>query len=205
LKVMGDLMFGISSGMTIKFFPLWLKDLGLSVVYLDVTYGLQYLLIGCAGLALQVLSARIGRIQTALWAKLGGLACFAAILVGRHLYWSNVALMASLHVARSVLMNAPAGLADAVLNDFVPKSSRARWNAVTTATAFGWSASAVFGGFVLSFLDYEYLFAITFTMQCVSLIPFVMLLWLVPKEEIRVDSAADSSSLELATDEDDEE
>ncbi len=156
LKVTADLMFSVSSGMTIKFFPLWLKDLGLSVVMLDVTYGVQYFLIGCMGLALQFLSKRIGRIQCAVLAKICGLLCFAVILIGRRLFWtSNVALMACLHVARSVCMNGPSGLTDAVMNDFVPKASRARWNAVGTATAFGWSASAVFGGFILSSLDYE--------------------------------------------------
>jgi hypothetical protein len=41
----------------------------------------------------------------------------------------------------------------------------------------------VFGGAILSSLDYEDLFAITFSMQCVSLIPYVILLRLVPKWE----------------------
>mmetsp|Transcript_6172 Transcript_6172/g.9444 ORF Transcript_6172/g.9444 Transcript_6172/m.9444 type:complete len:109 (+) Transcript_6172:3145-3471(+) len=52
--------------------------------------------------------------------------------------------------------------------DYVPKKTRARWNSVDSITRFGWSGSAVVGGFLVDHYDYSTTFLVTAIMQVVA-------------------------------------
>lgn len=146
LKLVMDIWFGIASGMTVKFFPLWLTDLGLSQLELNGVVAMQYLAISVLALGMKQLGGTIGRMQVALLCRVAGLCLLVTIIVGEPFFWNLKWLCAALQIFRTGLMNAAAGISASVLNDFLPKDKRARWNALDQVTNFGWSVSALLGG-----------------------------------------------------------
>ena len=75
-----NLMFGVASGMTIKFFPLFFKnECGMSPVGVQAVYtGVPLLLAACARLA-TFLAARFGRVQTMVLLKVIGVGLLVAM------------------------------------------------------------------------------------------------------------------------------
>lgn len=69
-----------------------------------------------------------------------------------------------------------------MLMDFVPKSSRGRWNAVDSVTKFGWSGSAFIGGFLIDKYGYGYTFLITATLQFIGYSLLFPLIYIIPPE-----------------------
>jgi hypothetical protein len=183
-KVLMDIWYGIASGMTIKFFPLWLTELGLSQLELNGVIALQFLMISVLAVGLKMVANRVGRMQVSLISKLLGLAFLLAIILGEPYFWDLKWLCAFLQIFRTGLMNASSGITNSVLNDFLPKEKRARWNALDQVVSFGWSASALLGGFILTELSFRLLFGITFVMQLLGLLPVMALVYLVPRNEI---------------------
>jgi MFS family permease len=161
-KVLMDIWYGIASGMTIKFFPLWLTELGLSQLELNSVIALQFLMISILAVALKVIANRFGRMQVAFVSRICGLVFLLTIILGEPYFWDLKWLCAFLQIFRTGLMNASSGITNSVLNDFLPKEKRARWNALDQVVSFGWSASALLGGFILTELSFRLLFGITF-------------------------------------------
>ena len=205
LKLTMDMWYAVASGLTIKYFPLWLLDLGLTPLELNIAVGCQYLGIAIFGALAKPIADRIGRMQIALWSKCLGLACFLIIIVGEPTgLWNIPALMATMQVLRTGLMNSCSGITGAVLNDYVPQKSRAKWNSLDAVTRLGWSASALIGGLILDKIDvgtpllaYRDLFIITFTMQSLGLIIIFILTILVPKEELSLKKDPEDSSKDV--------
>jgi MFS family permease len=121
LKVLMDVWYGIASGMTIKFFPLWLTSLGLSQIELNGVIAMQFLAITVFALLMKALGDRVGRMQVALLSKVVGLTFLLLIVLGEPLYWNLKWLCAFLQIFRTGLMNSSSGITNAVLNDFLPK------------------------------------------------------------------------------------
>ncbi len=183
IQLSTDIWYGIASGMTIKFFPLWLADLGLTPIELSAAVALQFLAISVFAILAKLVGNAFGRMEAAFWSRCLGLCFMLLIIIGPSFFWNLKWLCAFLQIVRTGLMNASSGITRSVVNDFLPKDKRARWNALDQVVSFGWSASALLGGFVLSELSFQYLFLITFLMQVVGLIPMFVLAKLVPKEE----------------------
>ena len=91
-------------------------------------------------------------------------------------------LLLSVYVVRSWLMNCHSGLSKAVLNDHVMRRNRGVWNALESLNAFGWSGSALLGGYLVDKWGYEATFVATASLQALSVVPFVALQRLVPPE-----------------------
>src|SRR5690606_4195158 len=72
--------------------------------------------------------------------------------------WRNKALIGSVYLIRTALMNAVGPLKRAILMDHVPSSERGYWSAFESLTRFGWSGSAVVGGMLMD----KYGYGITF-------------------------------------------
>jgi predicted MFS family arabinose efflux permease len=67
--------------------------------------------------------------------------------------------------------------------DYAPKSQRGRWSSLDAVTSFGWSGSALLGGFVISRHGFSAVFYVTACMQLASLLTLCLLLPLVPRRE----------------------
>ncbi|KAK3259990.1 hypothetical protein CYMTET_31037, partial [Cymbomonas tetramitiformis] len=56
-------------------------------------------------------------------------------------------------------------LKKSVLMDYAPRHTRARWNSLDSITRFGWSGSAILGGYLVDKTDYPFTFLITAILQ----------------------------------------
>ena len=81
-------------------------------------------------------------------------------------------------------MNAVYPLRKSVLMDYVDKDRRAKWASLESLTSFGWSGSAVLGGYLVEYHGYDACFFVTATSQLVSLLIRLPLLRLVPRAEL---------------------
>lgn len=83
LLVAADLMSGIASGMTIKFFPLWLEQIvGLAPMQLNGVGAGQFLSIAVGVACAQRVARRVGRVQVMLGVKFASFCVFASMIAG---------------------------------------------------------------------------------------------------------------------------
>ena len=79
-------------------------------------------------------------------------------------------------------MNCTAGLTKSVLNDYVSKANRAKWNSLESINLFSWSGSALLGGVLVDQFGYRFTFLVTAALQSLSLCCLVPLALLVHAE-----------------------
>merc|ERR1711918_254574 len=70
-------------------------------------------------------------------------------------------VIVALYIAQTGFFNATQPLMKSILMDYVPKKTRGRWSSVDSVTSFGWSGSAVIGGFLISSYSYRIVFWVT--------------------------------------------
>jgi len=191
-----DLVSMLGSGMTIKFFALFFwQDLELHPVAVSLIYVAGPVGISAAGLLAQRLSLRIGRIQTALICRsLGVLLLVTLALVREPL------AAVPLYLLRTWLMNCTQGLSKSVLNDYVAKSNRAKWNSLESINTCTWSGSAVLGGWLCDRIGYRHTFIITAALQGCSLVLSAPLAFLVALETRNGIDSGDKVAAKLGTD-----
>ena len=159
--VVSDLIAKLGSGCTIKFVPLYfLQRCHLSPIAVNCVSAVGPL--GAAGFAIlaQKVSRRFGRVQVTWITKVIG-----ALALGGIAATNNNYIIVPLYLARVCFMNCSTGLTKSVLNDYVPKAERARWNSFEAVNTFGWSGSAAVGGFIIERYGYSIMFVITALMQ----------------------------------------
>ena len=205
-----ELWFGIASGITVKFFSLWLKQLGLSPAIVILHMALVEISIATLAFVAEKIQKKLGRLPTDLLFKAIGLSCFLLIVVSDSLGWwqSLVPLQGCLFILRTSAMNSTKSLTDSLANDALPRQHRAVFNAADSVAGFGWSASSFLGGFILEKLvtgngdplqSYRNLFLVTFSMQAAGLLPTMWLWWVTRrdgavKETVTKESIGDSGN-----------
>jgi MFS family permease len=201
-----DIVFGLASGMTIKFFPLFFKDeVSLSPVQVNMIFCATPFIMSIAVLIGERVSVRLGRVQTVLSSKFIGIGLLYLMWwmgVGyehsdghtKPPMWANVMIIVPVFMSRTVLMNATTPLQKSILMDFVPKSSRGIWSAFDSLTAFGWSGSALLGGYIADQYGYGATFLVTAGMQTLGWLIIALMLPLVPKDLSVMPVASGSTS-----------
>ena len=156
----------MASGMTIKFFPLYFwRRLHLSPIAVNAVVMAGPMGISVLAIAMQKLSKRIGRVQTTLLTKFIGVSLLVAIaLLDDALYFWIIPL----YLVRTWVMNCTSGLTKSILNDYVSKKRRAKWNGLESVNIFSWSGSAALGGVLIDTMGYRGTFLITAAMQGTS-------------------------------------
>ena len=124
----------------------------------------------------------LGRLQVTLLCKSVGISLLLTIALLNPHSPHAAAYIVPLYLVRSWLMNCTAGLTKSVLNDYVPKKSRGRWNSLESINSFSWSGSAMLGGFLIDSYGYRTTFMITASLQFVSMLCLTPLLLLVQAE-----------------------
>jgi hypothetical protein len=216
--VFSDLISGLASGMTIKFFPLffarkvWLSPVAVQSIYI----ALPAFMIATSFVAQRV-SKKIGRVITSiamayigsgaligLWALLkfktewecydcpwhettNRTTCEAPRSSDNHSYcsykvtgatsWTCTPIdcglvdhwyyVISLYFI-STFQHCCRPLKKSILMDYPRKSTRGRWNSLDSVTRFGWSGSAVLGGYIIDRWDYGASFLATGLAQILS-------------------------------------
>eukprot|EP00756_Hemistasia_phaeocysticola_P003030 Hpha_TRINITY_DN12025_c0_g2::TRINITY_DN12025_c0_g2_i1::g.141071::m.141071 len=187
IVIASNLVNGIGAGMTIKFFPLFFaKEIGLSPVATNAIYvGLPIMMVFAGKLA-QRLSKTYGRTEVSItYIMIGSSALIALWAIGEfwpchgreaksdgdgschwpyHRFW--YVMLPIYLISTAPHMTFP--LTQSILMDYVPRHQRGRWNSLASVTRFGWSGSAMAGGFLVQKWGYGGSFLVTAVLQMVS-------------------------------------
>lgn len=173
-----DVVSMLGSGMTVKFFPLFFwREVGLSPIRVQIIYVLAPTGIATCALFAQRLSKRIGRVWVTVCTKVCACVLLAVMTRVADGKWIIV-----LYLLRTWLANCCSGLTRSILNDYVRKEERARWNAAESINRFGWSGSAVLGGHLVDRYGYRFTFLITAGLQLSSALILSSLAGVVERE-----------------------
>lgn len=175
LVAAGDVTAGLASGMSIRYFPIFLGDnLRVDPVLVQVIYILAPLLqVGLMKL-IQLLAKRGGRCFMAVVFKWIGIALMLTMVVSYTRGWP-VWVTCTILVWRTAVMNTPSALTRSVLMDNVKKEERAKWSALESLNTFSWSGSAVIGGLLVAKEGIVFNFCATAFLQFLASIPLLIL------------------------------
>lgn len=182
LLVTGNVIIGIGAGMTVKYFPLFFKEIySLSPIIIQVIFGVTAMFTGIAGLIAQQFSKKRGRAQMIAATQFVATLCLVGLI-----FYPPLAVLIPIFIARGSLMNAGMPLSRSILMDVVPKKNRGTWNSVE-AIAWGlfWNFSAVIGGFLVGDNNnFRLCFTVTSITYMVGIVPILFLIPLVGKERL---------------------
>lgn len=186
-----DAVFGLAAGMTVKFFPLFLKDM------VKLSPGVTNTVMASIPLALaplsflsQRISKYIGRVQTIMAFEFVGVSMMALMGMFPSL-WPRSHVIVPIIILRSACNNCCYPLQKSLLMDYVPKESRGRWNSLDSVLAFGWCGSAVAGGFLIDAYGFDATFCITATFQAVGMLGLTPLIFILARSDQRPGPAPD--------------
>lgn len=194
-----DIMAGLASGMSIRYFSIFLYDnLALSPVNVQIIYVviplLQATLMKCA----QILAKLFGRCFIAVTFKWIGISLMVAMILMANRYSEDqdshpsgssllVKAISTVLVLRTAFMNSTRALTNSVLMDHVPKEERAKWSALESFNMFSWSGSAALGGFLVQYDGILFNFWITAGLQFLATFPLLILSFNVAPSNINRD------------------
>ena len=174
----GDFVISFASGMTVRFFPVFFShDLKLSPIMVNLVYVLNPIGMGLGTMFAKHLASFTSRPLATILLKVSGISLLVIMCFTKH-----VPLIIALFVVRTSLMNSNQALSRSIIMDFVPKKHRGKWNTIESVNVFSWAGSAVLGGFLVDSIGYRHTFLATAVMQFISLVPWFLLIRLVPNE-----------------------
>ena len=193
ITIIADVLSGLGSGMTIKFFPLYFnKKLGLDPVFTNAIYVVLPIVLVLAAFLAQRLSRSLGRIPTILVFTCIGTCALGGMAAVGH-YWDpdTAWRMAIPLYFLSTAQHCCRPLKKSILMDYVSKETRARWNSLDSVTRFGWSGSAIIGGVILKYTndDYGVSFLVTAVLQMLAGIVFIPLWFVLPRAGAELERA----------------
>jgi MFS family permease len=103
---------------------------------------------------------------------------------------ASIAVLVGIYLLRTWLMNCVAGLTKSVLNDYVSKKHRAKWNSLESINIFSWSGSAALGGWLVDTYGYQATFLVTAALQATAAMMLTPLLAMVPIEKFSNDGSS---------------
>eukprot|EP00977_Amphora_coffeiformis_P015293 scaffold4494_cov161-Amphora_coffeaeformis.AAC.12 len=170
-----DLISGLASGMSIRYFPIFFVDsLKMGPVLVQILYAVSPLCLACCMKVAQRLSKTFGRCRIAVTFKWTGILLMYAMVV---VYKTGQPrwLVCAIYVLRTAFMNSTGALTRSVLMDSVPTKERARWAALESLNMFSWSGSAALGGVLVGYTGLVPLFCITACLQFLATFPLTFL------------------------------
>ena len=179
-----DCVFGLASGMSSKFFPLFFEyEVGYSPLELQLLFVGSFGMIVPFTFVAKRVADKLGRVQALLLLLYLGLTFLLVIVVGKGHYWDNKWIIGIAYVFRAGLMNSPTALHRSIVDDYVDSDKRGCWNSLEFVFVLGWSGSAMLGGLLVESVGYQYTFLITLVMQFVSISLYWLLIPLVERKE----------------------
>ena len=175
LIALADLISGLASGMSIRYFPIFfVENLDMGPVLVQVLYVLSpVFLAGCMKLA-QHLSTSFGRCRVSVAFKWIGVVLMWVLVAAYKLHQPRW-LVCAIYIFRTAFINSTGALTRSVLMDHVPPSERGRWAALESLNMFSWSGSAALGGYLVGMIGMVPLFCTTAVIQFLATFPLVIL------------------------------
>ena len=221
-----SLVVALGSGASVKYFPLFFKELGLSSaavqgIFLVVPIGIS----GFSFIA-QRLSKLLGRVETAILSGIVGTSLlYFMTWLSRQRHHMNhqhqhhqddddddaansyssslwkqsphiVIVIIGVYLLRTGIMNSSYPLLESILMDNVPSNRRARWKSLESIAQFGWTGSALVGGILSDQHSYEFTFAITATMQLAGCLLLLLIQPFVEAEQPERVNGAEDGEME---------
>jgi predicted MFS family arabinose efflux permease len=197
-----DVISGLGSGMSIRFFPIFfVNNLKLSPVMVQVLYVVSPLLQASIMRKAQMIAKSYGRCHVAVAFKWVGLSFMLLMILA---YVSNLPTwsVCLLYILRTAFMNATGGLTKSVLMDNVPQEERGKWSALESVNMFSWSGSAALGGVLVGTVGLIPLFLVTASVQWTATLALVALFG---HDTIEVTDDDDDDDAESSFSEEDDE
>ena len=165
-------IIGLGAGMTVRFFPIFFKEIYLlSPVTTNIIFGIGFLLTGVFSLITPKIARYIGKIETIFLVQMLAILCLLLIAEVPPL-----AFVVPAYILRGAFMNSTPPLNYAIIMDRVPKRHRGKWNALEGVTnGFLWSLSAGIGGILLDQSGYPFLYHITASLYIIATLPLLFL------------------------------
>lgn len=164
-----SLVVSLGSGASVKYFPLFFKELGFGSAAVQGIFVMVPMSIASFSFLAQRVGTRLGRIETTVLFDIAGTSLlFFMTWLSRdedHLNMANKYLIVVVYVLRTGIMNSSYPLLQSILMDTVPSNRRARWKSLESIAAFGWTGSALVGGILADDHSYRFTFAITAALQ----------------------------------------
>jgi MFS family permease len=164
-----SLVVSLGSGASVKYFPLFFKELGFGSAAVQGIFVMVPMSIAAFSFVAQRVSTRLGRIETTVLFDIAGTSLlFFMTWLSRdeaHLDMANEHLIVVVYILRTGIMNSSYPLLQSILMDNVPSNKRARWKSLESVAAFGWTGSALVGGILADDHSYRFTFAITASLQ----------------------------------------
>jgi len=176
LVAMADVTAGLASGMSIRYFAIFLYDnLKISPVKVQILYVIAPLIQASLMKVAELFARKYGgRCQIAVLFKWTGITFMLAMV---HCYRQEypVWVVCALLLFRTAFMNSTSALTKSVLFDHVPSNERAKWGALESLNMFSWSGSAALGGILVEYKGLVFNFLITASLQFIATMPFLLL------------------------------
>mmetsp|Transcript_11248 Transcript_11248/g.15450 ORF Transcript_11248/g.15450 Transcript_11248/m.15450 type:complete len:532 (-) Transcript_11248:309-1904(-) len=179
-----SLASSLGSGMTVKFFPLYFKQvvslnpIQIQLIYVVVPIGM------CMGMALSQKTHRVfGRVQTLICFKAAAIALLICMIFFSHGKAHSAFILIPIYIVRTSLANCTYPIEESILMDFCARDQRARWKSLESIASFGWCGSALIGGIISDRFAYTTTFGITALLQSMSMLILFFLLPVIPRKE----------------------
>ncbi|ETV99066.1 hypothetical protein H310_08498 [Aphanomyces invadans] len=152
-----DFIMYNGSGLSLVFLPLFLQnEYGLSPSSVNFLVLVQQVLVLAATSLAQVVSKKVGDIETVVSTRILAAAILMAFTYGESL-WVEIVLF----VLRTAIMRSSQPLRSSILMDHVRKEWRGRWNALESLTMFCFCGTSAVGGYLVEAYGYRTCFFVT--------------------------------------------
>ena len=190
-----SLIVSLASGASVKYFPLFFKELGFGSATVQGIFLVVPIFIAAFTFVAQRMGQRLGRIEaTFITSTVGVILLYYMTWLSRDVSGTNAngttivwdsrdgdidgslwqrdphraMLIVAVYLVRTGVMNCSYPLLESILMDSVPSNQRARWKALESIASFGWTGSALAGGILSDRHSYQFTFSITATMQLIG-------------------------------------
>ena len=175
LVACGDVTAGLASGMSIRYFSIFLYDnLQMSPVNVQILYIIAPLVQATLMKIAQYIAKGVGRCRTAVIFKWIGITLMVSMVLS-YVYHYPIWLTCTILVVRTAFMNSTSALTKSVLMDNIPKEERAKWSALESLNMFSWSGSAALGGILVDYKGIIFNFCVTAFLQLLATAPIFTL------------------------------
>lgn len=192
-----SLISSLGSGASVKYFPLFFKQVGFGSAAVQGIFLLVPISISGFSFVAQVAGKRMGRIEATVLSIVLGVALLFCMTALSHdvssssnanpdddsatttsLWQDNphrALAIVVVYLLRTGVINCSYPLLESVLMDTVASNQRARWKSLESIASFGWTGSALLGGILSDTHSYQFTFTMTAWMQLASGLPLLII------------------------------
>lgn len=190
--LVSNIISALGSGMTVKFFPIFFQTkVCLAPVSVQAVYVFTPVTMFFAMYVSRKFSKCVGRLAAVQVERTLGLGCLLVMAIFPSV-WKLPYVVVPLYIVRTLLTSVGWPLIMSVLNDYVSKEHRSKWNSLQNIAALGWSGSAYVGGIIIDQYGFNIVFYCTAALQALSILIRFLIIPLVPRSEERLRSPRSS-------------